>query len=440
MTTPADPTPNGSATATPSARNARSSLRNRILLGLFGYTALLSIAVVVQGVIVNEHAEHLVWTSLMDTELDHFVERSRLDPDYRWTDTQALNLYDDATRPPPPELRSLEPGVHDEIVVHGTEYVALVRDVDGRRLTLALDIDDMEHREFDLALTIAGSAITTLLLLCAVIGWGVHRLVRPLSNMARRIGTLQPDRAGQRIDVPESASSELVVIADAVNDYVERHDRFVARERAFIDSASHELRTPIAVIAGSTEIALDQPDLSPATRNQLGRIHRTARDVEQLISLLLVLAKDPKRLTASSDRFSLDQLLPEIIEDHRHLTRDKDLTVTLAPISPCEIVAPLPIVQAAIGNLLRNAIENSDRGEITVRLEPEATVVIEDPGHGMTPEEISEIYTRVARGGREGGGIGLDLISRLCEHLGWNLRFDKAERGTRTTLVLRGGQ
>lgn len=437
MTTPADSTANPAA-ATPTARNPRSSLRNRILLGLFGYTALLSIAVVVQGVIVNEHAEHLVWTSLMDTELDHFVERSRLDPDYRWTDTPALNLYDDATRPPPPELRSLEPGVHDEIVVHGTEYVALVRDVDGRRLTLALDIDDMEHREFDLALTIAGSAITTLLLLCAVIAWGVHRLVRPLSNMARRIGTLQPDRAGQRIDVPESASSELVVIADAVNDYVERHDRFVARERAFIDSASHELRTPIAVIAGSTEIALDQPDLSPATRNQLGRIHRTARDVEQLISLLLVLAKDPKRLTASSDRFSLDQLLPEIIEDHRHLTRDKDLSVVLAPMSPYELVAPLPIVQAAIGNLLRNAIENSDRGEITVRLEPGATVVIEDPGHGMTPEEISEIYTRVARGGREGGGIGLDLISRLCEHLGWNLRFDKAERGTRTTLVLRG--
>ena len=443
MATPTDPAsaaapsasaPSAAADAPP---RARSSLRNRILFGLFGYTALLSIAVVVQGVIVNEHAEHLVWTSLMDTELDHFVERSHIDPDYRWTDTPELNLYDSATRPPPPALRALPPGVHDEIVVDGSEYVALVRDVDGRRLTLALDIDDMEHREFDLALTIAGSAITTLLLLCAVIAWGVHRLVRPLTSMARRIGALQPDRAGQRIDVPESASSELVVIADAVNDYVERHDRFVARERAFIDSASHELRTPIAVIAGSTEIALDQPDLSAATRHQLGRIRRTARDVEQLISLLLVLAKDPKRLTENSDRFSLDQLLPEIIEDHRHLTRDKDLSLVLAPTRHCEIVAPLPIVQAAIGNLLRNAIENSDRGEISVRLEPDATVVIEDPGHGMTPEEISAIYTRVARGGREGGGIGLDLISRLCEHLGWNLRFDQAERGTRTTLVLR---
>jgi hypothetical protein len=79
MTTPADPIPNGSATATPTARNARSSLRNRILLGLFGYTALLSIAVVGQGVYVNGHAAHLVWSSLMETVLDHFVARGRVD-------------------------------------------------------------------------------------------------------------------------------------------------------------------------------------------------------------------------------------------------------------------------------------------------------------------------------------------------------------------------
>ncbi|MEI2431983.1 HAMP domain-containing sensor histidine kinase [Lysobacter yananisis] len=415
----------------------RSSLRQRILLGLFGYTALLSIAVVVQGFFVNEHAEHLVWTSLMNTEMDYFVERSRSDPDYRWSDTQALSLYDSATRPPPRELAALAPGVHDEVVVAGVEYVTLVRDIDGRRLTLALDIDDMEHREFDLALTIAGSAVTTLLLLGVVIGWGVRRLVRPLTNMAQRIGGLRPDRSGQRVEVPESASSELVVIADAVNDYLQRNDRFVERERAFIDSASHELRTPISVIAGAAEIALEQNELPAGARHQINRIRRASRDVEQLISLLLVLAKDPKRLSASSDRVALDHLLPEIVEDHRHLTRDKDLTLAVAPLPPCEILAPLPIVQAAIGNLLRNAIENSDRGEIAIRLHPDATVTIDDPGHGMTPEEISAIYARVARGGREGGGIGLDLISRLCEHLGWTLRFDKAERGTRTTLALK---
>jgi len=154
-----------------------------------------------------------------------------------------------------------------------------------------------------------------------------------------------------------------------------------------------------------------------------------------------VLAKDPARLSQSGERVALDTLLPDIIEDHRHLTRDKALAITLASSEPVEIVAPLPIVQAAIGNLLRNAIEHSDRGEITVRLQKPATVVIVDPGHGMSPEEISAIYARMARGGGSRGdgasdGIGLDLISRLCEHLGWQLNIASDEgRGTTTTLM-----
>jgi signal transduction histidine kinase len=269
--------------------------------------------------------------------------------------------------------------------------------------------------------------------------WSVNRLVRPLSSMAQQIGNLRPDHAGQRVDIPAAASTELVVIADALNGYLDRNEHFVARERAFIDSTSHELRTPIAVIAGAAELALAKPDLPEPARNQLARIHRTAQDVEQLISLLLVLTKDPARLAGASDRFALDELLPEIVDDHRHLTRDKDLTLAVHPLPRCDLVAPLPIVQAAIGNLLRNAIENSDRGRIVIRLELPATVIIEDPGHGMTPEEISAIYAKVARAGgvRAGGGIGLDLIARLCDHLGWSLDIaSHPQQGTTTVLKL----
>lgn len=431
----------------------RAGLRRRLLIGLFGYVVLLSIAVTIHGYLVNEHAERLVWQTLLESEMEHFVEQTRADPPQHFLEhahpkpqrltsgMQTLEMFDgnDIARLPP-TLRGLTPGLYDEILVNGRDRVALVRDVDGRRWILALDITDFERRELDMTLTVAGSAIVMVTLLGLVIAWSVGRLVRPLSDMASRIATLRPDRADQRIAIPSSASAELVVIADALNDYLQRHERFIERERVFIDSASHELRTPIAVIAGSTELALSQPDVPAAARNHLERIRRTAREVEQLISLLLVLAKDPARLAGISDRVALDQLLPEIVEDHRHLTRDKDLALRLTETTPCEVVAPLPIVQAAIGNLLRNAIENSDRGEIAIRLHAPATVVIEDPGHGMTPEEISAIYARLARGeGRDGGGIGLDLISRLCEHLGWTLRFDKAERGTRTTLVLTSG-
>ena len=174
-------------------------------------------------------------------------------------------------------------------------------------------------------------------------------------------------------------------------------------------------------------------------RAQMLRAQRTARSVEQLISLLLVLAKDPGRLASSSDRIALDELIPEIIDDHRYLMQGKQLAIDASGVQRCEIQAPISIVQAAIGNLLRNAIENSARGEIRVALSADATLTIDDPGHGMTPEEIARIYAQMARtAGRDGGGLGLDLLARICEHLGWELRFEsEPERGTRTILRLR---
>ncbi len=418
----------------------RTGLRLRITLLVVAYMLLLSLAVVYHGNVVNERAERLVWRSLLDSELDHYLRRRAEDPDYRWRDTDDVALYGElGGAAAPPKLAGLHPGLHDELRVDGSQRVALVKDVDGRRMVLTLDITEFEAEERHLTVLMAGSALGGLALSGLLIAWGLRRLVKPLSDLARDIAALRPDRGGQRVSVGRRASAELVVISDAVNDYLARNERFVERERAFIDSTSHELRTPIAVIAGASELALGQAGAPEGVRNQLSRILRTARGVEQLVSLLLVLAKDPQRLARASDRFRLDQLLPEIVEDHRHLCADKDLELRVDAPAACELVAPLAIVQAAIGNLLRNAIENSDRGEVVVALRPGGVVVIDDPGHGMTPEEISAIYARMARGGggREGSGIGLDLIARLCEHLGWHLEIGpRAPRGTRATLDL----
>jgi signal transduction histidine kinase len=221
----------------------RSGLRRRILLGLLGYVVVLTVAVILHGFLVNEHAEQLVWQSLLNAELDHIGELSQKDPDYRWVDTSNIALFDGRNPADiPPALRSLEPGVHDDVMLDGVERVVLVREQDGRPMMLALDITDLEQREFDMSLTVIGSAVTMVVLLGIAIAWSVNRLVRPLSNVAQDIARLQPDQPGQRILVPDSASAELVVIADALNDYLQRNDRFVERERTFIDSASHELR------------------------------------------------------------------------------------------------------------------------------------------------------------------------------------------------------
>lgn len=418
---------------------ARTSLRRRILVGLLGYTAALTLAVFAHGIIVNEHAEALVWRTLLESELDHIVNRMESDPGYRWVDTPTIVLFDGRRSPLPSELQGLSPGVHDELVVDGRMRVVLVRELEDGPLALALDITDLEGREGVLWVTVMTSALVMVALIGLTVFWGASRLVRPLSMLAARIETLEPDKPGQRIEIPETASTELVVIAESLNDYLGRNDTFVERERAFIGMASHELRTPISVIAGASDIALEQPGIPASVRGQLTRIRHTSSDVERLIAMLLVLAKDPSRLAGAADRFRLERLVGEIVEQHLPLTHGKDLRIEVVESPGIEVVAPIPLVHTAIGNLLRNAIENSDRGTIVVRLEQPATVVISDPGHGMTPEEVSAIYARFAKGGggRMGGGIGLELIARLCEHLGWTLEIrSDPDRGTVTRLAL----
>ncbi|WP_386070110.1 sensor histidine kinase [Tahibacter sp. UC22_41] len=402
------------------------SLRRRIGVGLVGYVMLLSAAVLLHGYIVNERAEHLVWESLLHAEFDHLVERHRRDAGFGLLDSETLQLFTPATGMPA-QLAGLAPGIHDEIVIDGRERVLLVRDIDGERAVLALDITDLEQREATLSFVVLVSTLLLVGVLSAVSVWGIDKLVRPLRQLAERIGSLDPGRSGELLQPPSGASVELGVIVDAMNDYLGRNARFLERERRFLDTASHELRTPIAIIAGAAQNALNDARLAAPARNQILRIHESARDVEKLIALLLVLAKDPSRLAEISEPVALHQLLPRIVDDHRHLCVDKALTVRVSIASACTVTAPPDIVRAAVGNLLRNAIENSDQGEIVIALDPPAVVRIEDPGHGMTPEQISAIHSRLARGGeRDGGGIGLALIGRLCEHLGW--RLDIASR------------
>ncbi len=418
---------------------SRPRLRNRLLFWLLCYVALLSLVLVVAGLVLNEHAERMVWRSLLNTEMNHYLQRSAEDPGYHWRDADGMRLFHWNDGPPPDEVAPLAPGLHDDVWVEGKLCVVLVRDAPQGRLALALDITEFEGLEASIGLRALALILGAVLLLGVLLAFAIGRIVRPLTTMADDIARLRPERGGQRIAVGPRGSHEQQVIADAFNDYLQRNERFVERERAFIDSASHELRTPIAAIAGAAQLAAQQEGLPPAAREQVQRALRSARHVERLIALLLALAKDPKRLADAADRVALHELLPEIVDDHWYLTRDKRLEVRIDALAESEIDAPLEIVRAAVGNLLRNAIEHSDGGTVQVRLDADASVTIADPGHGMSPEEIAQIYSRLARGeSRDGGGIGLDLIARLCEHLGWRLDIDaNPEGGTVARLRFR---
>lgn len=423
---------------TPRAGTARTSLRTRVTRWLIAYAALLSVAVFIHGQIVNSQAEDITWRSLLQSELEHFIAREDQDPNYQWTDTDSVQLFgwDDAS-PIPAEFEKYGPGIHDGVRLGNQDKVILVREVRGRKLVLALEITELQKHEDNVGLWMFGSNVLAVLLLGLLVGWGLGRVLKPLTDLSNRIRRLSPEQPGEEIEVGPDASYEQAVITDSLNDYIRRNEQFVERERQFINSVSHELRTPIAIIGGAADLA-SNPNASPRTvRNQLIRIKEVTSSVDELISVLLVLAKSPDRLERVSELLDLKEVVRVLANDHLYLCGDKLLTIEVTADGDPVVLAPVAVLSVVVGNLIRNAIENSDRGAIRVSVNAQWQVMIEDPGHGMSPEEISALYAKMARGeARDGQGIGLELIARLCGHLGWKLTFESKPVGEGTRAIV----
>ena len=179
----------------------RSGLRQRITIAALAYLLLVAVIVATHGYLVNERAEHLVWESLLESELAHFNARRAAEPSYRFVDTETLKLYGPHGAALPPELAGLAPGVHDEVRTPQGLYVALVRAPADGGDVLALDISDIEGRERTLTLTMLVSTAAVAAALAMVTHLGVGWLVKPLSSLARAITSLAPNRPGERLTI-----------------------------------------------------------------------------------------------------------------------------------------------------------------------------------------------------------------------------------------------
>lgn len=415
--------------ATPVPMRRRWSLRRYLVTGLLGYLLLLTIGVLTNDYIVNERAEQLVWESLLGAEMSYFLERRAEQPEYQGQATETFELFEfPVGGASQPDLVDLPPGVHDEIMVNGRQRVVLVQDEGTTRYVLALDITDLEAREARFRRTVFASAFGSVVLLGLLAAWGVNRLTRPLRQLADQIRALDPEGARQRVEVPQNASAELALITDAMNAYCDDLQSYIEREREFIATASHELRTPLSIFAGAVNLALIDSTVSPSVSARLQRAQGTITDVQELVALLLVLAKNPEKLSEANEHVSLQQLVPDIVEEHLPLATGKGLEIVIGELRPGIVLAPGPMVRSAIANLVRNAIEGTHAGTVTVSMSAADTVVIENPTPHVPPAELAAIYTRLARGAsRDGGGIGLPLIARLSRHCGWSLQIADAQ-------------
>lgn len=326
----------------------------------------------------------------------------------------------------PPALRSLGPG-HYEIGRGREELHVIVREDDSTRYIVAYDSGQHDLREARFR-NLLLLAVGTAAMFALVLGyWLAGVLTRQLRELASRISTFAPDAPYAPLERPEH-DVEVAALAHALDQYHERFAMMIRREQEFTANTSHELRTPLTGIRTSCELLLADPALADQARTRIERIDRAARQMTERIEALLLLARphSPEELQL----VNLRRCAEDAVEPYRDEIARKGLVFSL-DIGENEIVrADRKAFQLVLANLIKNAVCYTDHGHVRVSYDGRR-VTVSDSGAGVAPEDLPQLFERYFRAGQQSDGLGLGLaiVRRICDDLGWRIEV-QSEAGS----------
>ncbi|WP_258062862.1 ATP-binding protein [Rathayibacter sp. AY1C6] len=317
---------------------------------------------------------------------------------------------EDAEDLPPLALAESDDPVTVDVDDEGPVVVA-ARELDDDSLVV-VGVPD-EGREEAVSTTIGLLAVAVPLLIalvavvCAVV---VGRALRPVERMREEAEAVTSSALDRRIAAPGSGD-EVDRLAHTLNRMLDRLQSGQERQRRFVSDASHELRSPVAALRQTAEVALAHPD-----RLDSARLARTVAEesvrLGGLIEGLLLLARaDEARLAVAAAPVDLDDLA---LGEVRRL-RDSGARVDASGISPVQAVADEALLSRALRNLVDNAVRHrSSQLALSTRVDgAEAVLAVDDDGPGIPAaerERVLERFVRLDEGrARDAGGSGLGL-------------------------------
>ena len=347
--------------------------------------------------------------------------------------------------PRAPALATVRGGDAASVRVHTLPHRYGAR---GLVVGAARSLVDQERtlREARLALAV-GTPL--MLLLAAGGGYALARKsLSPVATMADQAARIGAGTLHERLPIG-NPRDELGRLATVFNGLLGRLESAFDRQRHFMADASHELRTPVAIVSGEAELALMRDDRSPAElRAALGTIGEEAARMRRIVDDLFLLA----RADAGEQRLAPeDTYLAELATDAAHAVRTlaarRNITVHVEARGDLPFRGDEALLRRLLLNLLDNAIKytppGGSVGVLAERRGDRLAVDVTDTGPGIPAEARERIFERFVRlepargdaGARSGAGLGLAIARWIAEAHGGRLELRRSGPGGSTFTV-----
>ena len=291
--------------------------------------------------------------------------------------------------------------------------------------------------------------ILPILLIISLIGsWRVtKRAFRPLSRIVDTVQHIQEGKdLSRRINMGSPDSKDEFVRTAAVFDQMlSRIQASFEREQQFTNNASHELRTPVAVIMSRSEYALEHLDNREETEKSLQTILSQSRRMSTLISRLLFLARtDRGVIEPSSDMLDIGLIAEECIAMYQESARKKNITATVEAKEGIYIKGDEVLISQMLSNLISNAIKyGKPDGWVKVEVaesSKDVLIYVRDNGQGISSENLSQIWNRFYQADssrKDGYGLGLPIARWIVQAHNGSIQVSSIEgKGTVFTVKL----
>jgi two-component system OmpR family sensor kinase len=287
-------------------------------------------------------------------------------------------------------------------------------------------------------------AIPLLVVIAATGGWFLaRRSLAPVSAMALRAAEIGAATLHERL--PVATEDELGRLARVLNDLLDRLERSFAQQRRFMADASHELRTPTAILRTEADVTLSRDHRSEGEyRESMAVVQDASRRLTRIVEDIFLLARaDAGHLVLHAQPLDLEDLVHDIVRSVRPIAERRDVTVELLDVVEAPTTGDADLLGRVVLNLLDNAIKHSaDGGRVEVRLARAGrtcTVDVLDEGPGVPSESRDRIFerfyradsarSRAERSATSGAGLGLSISRRIAELHGGRLDLVESRPG-----------
>ena len=288
---------------------------------------------------------------------------------------------------------------------------------DGQYYELKLMISILERDDMVEAMLWYLGALFLLFLICTSIGIQLvlKGVFRPLHRLLDWLHSIQPGKEVPPLDNPTKIR-EFRQLSDAALDMGNRSYKAYEEQKQFIENASHELQTPLAIVRGKVELLAESEGMTEQQMEQLDEIYATLGRAVKLNKSLLLLSRIENGQYTEMEDVSVDEILDELLPDLMDIYEHKQVRlIRKREEQPFIIRCNHSLAQILVSNLVKNSLlHNREGGELQVLTTPTSLVIKNTGDVPLDGEKLFRRFYHGMDGKKDSTGLGLAIARSIA--------------------------